>query len=229
MKTTLYILCDQSIRIIIIILICGLIGGIGNSFKERYCNWIILVKNIFLGIIAATTIPLFLNLVSSDILKKIYENEEENAINYLIFSGFCIIAAFSSLNFLNTISGRVLQNLKEEIKELKSDNESIKETNKRLDSNITAITPISDDKISVETKDMTKFKDPGFKEIISSIHNDENKFKPLDAVKNEVNLDNKEIDKKIEILKENNLVKEVVSGEGEKAVALTEGAKQILD
>ncbi|PWN68561.1 hypothetical protein C1631_017890 [Chryseobacterium phosphatilyticum] len=229
MKTTLYILCDQSIRIIIIIFICGLIGGIGNTFKERYCNWILLVKNVLLGIIAATTIPLFLNLVSSDILKNIYEDENKHAINYLIFSGFCIIAAFSSLNFLNTISGRVLQSLKEEIKELKSDNESIRETNKRLDSNITAITPISNDKPSVENRDMEKFKDPGYIEIISSIHNDENRFKPLDAVKNEVNMDNKEIDKKIEILKENNLVKEVISGEGEKAVALTEGAKQILE
>ncbi|PTT72589.1 MULTISPECIES: YEATS-associated helix-containing protein [unclassified Chryseobacterium] len=228
MKTSLYIAYDPSIKIILIILICGLTGGIGNSLRGVGCNWILLIKNIFLGIIAASTVPLFLNLVSSDILKNIYDKENLHLVNYLIFSGFCMIAAFSSLNFLNTISGRVLQNLKEEIRELKSYNESLKETHKRLDNNITAITPISNEKGSIDNQSMEKFKNPDFVEIISSIKNEQNKFKPLDIIKNEVNLDNREIEKKIEILKENNLVREVVSGEGEKAVALTEEAEQIL-
>lgn len=229
METNYCILDNPSIKIIIIIFICGLIGGIGNSLREVNYDRAGLLKNIFLGVIASITVPLFLNLVSSDILKAIYKNEAQNIINYLIFSGFCIIASFSSLNFLNTISGKVLQNLKEEIKELKTDNVSLKETNQRLDNNITALAPISsENKTLSNTQDIERFKNPSFIEIMSSIQNVDNKFKPLNDVKIEVQQNNSDIDKKIEILKENNLIKEIVSGEGEKAVALTEEAENIL-
>lgn len=142
METSFYFLTEPTTKLIIIIFICGIIGGIGNTLRGTKCNWVILSKNMCLGIIASIAVPLFLNLVSSDIVKNIFdEKTEEPIINYFIFSGFCIIASYSSLTFLSTISGKVIQNLKEELKQVKSENETLKETTKILDDKIAAITP----------------------------------------------------------------------------------------
>ncbi|MFP3590818.1 YEATS-associated helix-containing protein [Chryseobacterium sp. SIMBA_038] len=221
MFTTITFLNEPTNNLIIIMLICGIVGGVGNTLRGTTCNWVVLSKNICLGIIASIAVPLFLNLVSSDIVKSIYLDEKNHISNYLIFSGFCIIASFSSLTFLNTISGKVIQNLKEEIKQVKSENEQLSKTVETI--------AISTESTQVNANELEKFKTLPYTEIINSIKNKENKFRPLDLIKTEVNQDNTEIDKKIEILKNNNLVKEIELRKGEKAFALTEDAEKIME
>ncbi|AZA54948.1 YEATS-associated helix-containing protein [Chryseobacterium sp. G0201] len=222
MLTAVFFLSGPTNNLIIIMLICGIVGGVGNTLRGTTCNWVVLSKNICLGIIASIAVPLFLNLVSSDIVKSIYVNEKNHISNYLIFSGFCIIASFSSLTFLNTISGKVIQNLKEEIKQVKSENEQLSKT-------VETIAVSTESNTQMNANELEKFKTSSYAEIMNSIKNKENKFRPLDLIKTEVNQDNTEIDKKIEILKNNNLVKEIELRKGEKAVALTEDAEKIME
>lgn len=221
MFTTVTFLNEPTNNLIIIMLICGIVGGVGNTLRGTTCNWVVLSKNICLGIIASIAVPLFLNLVSSDIVKSIYVNEQGHIPNYLIFSGFCIIASFSSLTFLNTISGKVIQNLKEEIKQVKSENEQLSKTVETI--------AVSTESTQINENELEKFKTSSYAEIMNSIKNKENKFRPLDLIKTEVNQDNNEIDKKIEILKSNNFVKEIELRKGEKAFALTEDAEKIME
>lgn len=225
METSLTFLSGPTNNLIIIMLICGIVGGVGNTLRGTTCSGVVLSKNICLGIIASIAVPLFLSLVSSDIISSLYilkKETEGHSINYLIFSGFCIIASYASLDFLNNISGRVIQKFEKRVDKVEEENEVLNQTLKTI-----AVSTESNPQINAS--ELEKFKTPHYTEIMNSIKNKENKFRPIDLIKTEVNQDNTEIDKKIEILKSNNLVKEIELGKGEKAVALTGEAEKIME
>lgn len=215
-------------NLLIIILVCGIIGGIGNTLRENGIEKKTYFKNIVLGIIASLTVPLFLQLVSSAIITEIISTDKSHLPNYLVFAGFCVIASFSAISFLTSISGRVLQNMKEEIKNLKNENETIKTNTERIDNNLIAIA-INEGSNNLNKKDIAKIATPENIEIMNSIQNAGKNFRPLEVIKEEVNLDNKEIEKNVSILVEKNLIKEFTLNDGSKAVALSEGAEEILN
>ena len=64
---------------------------------------------------------------------------------------------------------------------------------------------------------------------MKSIQNNNKNFRPVEAIKNEVHQDNNEIEKKINILVEKELLKEYTLNDGSKAVALSESAEQIVN
>lgn len=108
--------------IIILIIIMGTFGGIINHYNDNCkCEYNLMKKrthlcqSIILGIGAASLVPLFLNTISSDIL----EESVENPMNYFILAGFFLIAAISSRKFINSLSDKVIKNLKENIEESK--------------------------------------------------------------------------------------------------------------
>lgn len=94
--------------IILIILFAGLLGGLGNyclikndlsSFKEGlYLNDFDLIRSLVLGVIASAIIPLFLNIISSDLLE--INERKDNYRNYLIFTSLCLMASLFSSRFL---------------------------------------------------------------------------------------------------------------------------------
>lgn len=102
--------------IIIIIFSSGLIGGLANHLKSDKKD---LIKNLVISVIAAATVPLFLSLVSSELMNKIYNPKpnEAHEVNCLIFLGYCLICSFSADNFMSMISTRIInEKLKEENK-----------------------------------------------------------------------------------------------------------------
>ncbi|SHK16296.1 YEATS-associated helix-containing protein [Chryseobacterium polytrichastri] len=228
MLITVTFLSEPTINLIIIMLICGIVGGVGNTLRGTTCSGVVISKNICLGIIASIAVPLFLSLVSSDIISNLYiekkgadGNTINHSVNYLIFSGFCMIASYTSLDFLNNISGRVIQKFEKRVDRVEEESEVLNQALKTIAVNTESNTQIN-------ASELEKFKTSSYAEIMNSIKNKENKFRPLDIIKTEVNQDNTEIDKKIEILKNNNLVKEIELRKGEKAVALTEDAEKIM-
>jgi len=96
----------------IIILISGLIGGYANfhRFEENseFKNFN-LRKSLLTGLVASATVPLFLNMVSSDLLKD--ASVQGSEYKYFIFAGFCLVAAFFSNRFLQSVSDKVIQDL----------------------------------------------------------------------------------------------------------------------
>jgi DNA-binding MarR family transcriptional regulator len=81
-----------------IMIISGILAGLTNYFfsenqKSRGSQAII--GRCLLGIAAALTVPLFLNIISSNLLAKAHKNP----INLLVFNGICPIFAFVLLRF----------------------------------------------------------------------------------------------------------------------------------
>lgn len=116
---------DEPVFIIAAITIsAGLLGGLAAYLSETVADpptepkhWALL-RPLLLGVLAAACVPLFLSLVQSALIKKIFAAPVKPPVppafeEYLIFMGLCIVAAISSRSFIASVTQRVLQQAKE--------------------------------------------------------------------------------------------------------------------
>lgn len=110
-----------------IMLITGLIGGYANflnSPKEERN----LMRSLVMGLVATIAIPLFLKVVDSNILNQ----SPADVVNYFVYAGCCVLAAFYSARFLEGLSSRVLQNLQQQVDR---NSEAVQETAIKVEEN----------------------------------------------------------------------------------------------
>ena len=76
--------------ILLIMIAAGVLGGVANYFLSDRHNdtghndW---GKYPILGVISALTVPLFLNMISSNLL----EAARTRPVDFFVFAGFCLI------------------------------------------------------------------------------------------------------------------------------------------
>jgi len=93
--------------ILTIMLIAGLLGGAANYFlAERQGepgrrDWL---KYPILGVVAALTVPLFLNMISSTLL----EGARTKPVDFYTFAGFCLIYVVASRRLFENVALRLL-------------------------------------------------------------------------------------------------------------------------
>jgi DNA-binding MarR family transcriptional regulator/uncharacterized membrane protein YeaQ/YmgE (transglycosylase-associated protein family) len=100
------ILSDLSYAIILltIIILAGIIGGIASYFLSESDDKSP-IKSIVIGVVASFIVPVFLNMISSNLLV-----EAQLKIDKIfIFTGFCVLAAVFSRNFLENVYSKVMQ------------------------------------------------------------------------------------------------------------------------
>lgn len=118
----------------LITVITGLFGGLVKFFNSIDTSKPIifkeLLKYLLTGIGAAILIPLFLNMISSDLISA----DKIEIHDYFVYTGFCFIAAYLSDRFLSTIGEKILN----EVKKVKSKQESTSQTVEMLVDNETA-------------------------------------------------------------------------------------------
>jgi DNA-binding MarR family transcriptional regulator len=98
--------------IIGVILIAGCLGGTINYLLARKTDEDALKigASIVVGIGAAFLVPLFLYTVSSNLVNDIHpEPGSVDFSKFLVFAGFCLVAAISSRAFIKTLSDRILK------------------------------------------------------------------------------------------------------------------------
>lgn len=126
-------MCTYSILALITV-ITGLFGGLVKFFNSIDTSKPIiykeLLKYLLTGIGAAILIPLFLNMISSDLISA----EKIEIHDYFVYTGFCFIAAYLSDRFLSTIGEKILN----EVKKVKSKQESTSQTVELLVDNETS-------------------------------------------------------------------------------------------
>lgn len=91
-----------------IMIAAGMLGGIANYFlveRSGVFSWRELFKYAVLGVVAALMVPLFLNMISSNLL----EVARTRPINLFVFAGFCLIAVIFSRRFLENLSSKLIQ------------------------------------------------------------------------------------------------------------------------
>jgi negative regulator of replication initiation len=123
--------------IISIIIAAGLLGGLTNFFlfynldyKKKEC-WINFFKSILLSICASVTVPLFLQIISNNLLDIPKEDKFPDK-NYFILAGFCVLAAFYSKRFLDDLYAKV-NKAEKKAEEAKQIAENAEQKNQEID------------------------------------------------------------------------------------------------
>lgn len=93
--------------ILLIMVAAGLLGGVANYYlSERGGNppqrgdW---RRYPILGVVAALTVPLFLNMISSNLL----EAARTRPADYFVFAGFCLIYVVGSRRVFENMAGKL--------------------------------------------------------------------------------------------------------------------------
>ncbi|UCV03943.1 YEATS-associated helix-containing protein [Dechloromonas denitrificans] len=95
------------VLILIIMVVTGILGGVANYFladrpaEPARRDWL---KYPVLGIVAALTVPLFLNMISSTLL----EGARTKPVDFFAFAGFCLIYVVASRRLLDNVAQRLL-------------------------------------------------------------------------------------------------------------------------
>ena len=136
---------DSYMLIILLIMIAaGVLGGVANYFlRDRQQesspqDW---AKYSILGVIAALTVPLFLNMISSNLL----EAARTRPVDFFVFAGFCLIYVVASRrvfeNAANKLLGQVDQ-MKREMVQIKQQRQEVALSALREESAVAADTPL---------------------------------------------------------------------------------------
>jgi len=115
-----------------IIIVAGVVGGIAAYLTEDKATFPagvssrkLVARYLMLGLVASASMPLFLSLVRSEIMASIITDQHGDRFqSYLVFTGLCLIAAYSARTFITSISQRVLQQVQEAREEAKDAKET---------------------------------------------------------------------------------------------------------
>ena len=107
--------------ILVIMIVAGILGGIANFYlSDRHGDnprndW---GKYLVLGVIAALTVPLFLNMISSNLL----EAARTRPVDFFVFAGFCLIYVVASRRLVENVANKLrfqMDQMKREMVQLK--------------------------------------------------------------------------------------------------------------
>jgi YLATT-like protein len=108
---------DPMWTLIAVMLAAGSFGGIINYYLSLRADPenTTLRKSVIVGIGASFLVPLFLNMISSNLIDSIKGTNKESgdSSKLLVFAGFCLVAAISSSAFIQTLSDRILKEAKD--------------------------------------------------------------------------------------------------------------------
>ncbi|GMQ62670.1 YEATS-associated helix-containing protein [Vallitalea maricola] len=192
---------NHFVKIIIIILIVGIFGGITNYLlngiktEKKYVLKfdIELLKSIFAGIGASLLVPLFLNMISSDII----EQSKTNEYMLLVFIGFCLIASISSKAFIKSISDKILKEIGDRVN--------------RVEEEVAPIVENSVEPDNIESRKRMRgnndFLDNVEISILISFENSKYIYRSINGIVNELKVDNDKIEHYIESLINRRLIK----------------------
>ncbi len=100
-----------------VMLAAGAIGGLVNWFLSdvpkaaRLAWW----KHIVIGITASFMVPLFLSMISADLIDKIRgtAGQPGNPVLLLNLAGFCLVASVSSRAFIGSLTERLMREVRD--------------------------------------------------------------------------------------------------------------------
>jgi hypothetical protein len=108
------VVMDPLIQISLVMFAAGVLGGIINFLitdarQEAPLKW---WQHVIVGVGASFMVPLFLNMISSGLIDAI-DKHKADASGLFVLAGFCLVAAVSARAFIQSISKRLLQEVRE--------------------------------------------------------------------------------------------------------------------
>lgn len=110
---------DGHLTIILAIMVAaGLLGGLANFFlneRDSHSPWGSAGRHMVLGVVAALTVPLFLNMISSHLLEATRLKSSE----LFVFAGFCLLYVVVTRRFFENIAARLIGQVEQVRREVK--------------------------------------------------------------------------------------------------------------
>src|SRR5690348_1602319 len=107
--------------IALVMLAAGVAGGLlSRSFQKNddpsadTAWW----QSLLAGVVASFMVPLFLNMISSNLLESI-TGPKGDPVEVFVFMGFCLVAAVSANTFIRSLSVKVLSEVRANMKEIR--------------------------------------------------------------------------------------------------------------
>jgi len=215
--------------IAIIILVCGIFGGWANFHRyetNTTFKWFNFRKSLLVGVVSSATVPLFLNMVSSDLLQEVVAKAP---VSGFVFAGFCLVAAFFSNRFMDSVGDKVIRELeevKQKTEEMKKETEENKEKVNELidektdDGEKSAEIPVID--VQLVNQDFVQ------SPLITTLANSKHKFRTIPNLVQESGLDENEVNTLLSNLQKNNMIKQFKNNKGKPLYTITRKGKVIL-
>ena len=103
-------------------------NDVGSTVEGQLKWW----QHILIGVAAAFIVPVFLNMISSGLIKEVSEEVSvaKAAPKLLILVGFCLVAAISSRAFIRNVTDKLLREVENTKRVAAEANSQAKEANK---------------------------------------------------------------------------------------------------
>jgi hypothetical protein len=201
--------------LILVMLSAGIVGGAVNHFLAMETGATQSVRrfmgrDLLVGLAASFMVPLFLNMISSDLVDLIRGTKDSAAQPYkiLVFAGFCLIAAISSRAFIRTLSDQVLNEVKETRKEARAAKEQAQQATEKVQEvkeNVQEVHAEIGPIVSRQTEDeptaegspaLTRFNeiDENERKILKAMADSKFALRTLSGIAREVDIDSAELE-----------------------------------
>jgi tetratricopeptide (TPR) repeat protein len=97
--------------IVTIMIVAGIFGGLVSHAMSDSKQTGGLRRSIVIGVGASLLVPVFLDMISSDLVVSSTQNPDR----LLVFAGFCLIASIFSRKFITTISNKLIEEKLEKV------------------------------------------------------------------------------------------------------------------
>jgi DNA-binding MarR family transcriptional regulator len=241
----------SELSILLMIIVAGLLGGLINYFlgmeknndvsesenspkvknKNDSEGIIPLLRSLVIGIGASLLVPLFLATISSGLIQSLLDSTRSTSASAdaFVFFGFCLIGAISSRLFIQTLSDKILKEVKEakkeakqatnEVRDLKIEAEPILQQNTEPDdilnnqSNMRTLTELPD-------KEMT---------VLSALINSKYVLRTAKGISQQSGMDTSTVAQHLKILTNKALVNRINGSKGERWAISSSGQKLVQE
>ena len=203
------------VRIVGVMIISGALGGIVSGLlstrDDRLFSGLI-IKHAFIGMVTALTVPLLLNMLSSDVLESGYTRP----MKLLTISGLCVIFAFFSTRLLEGIFG---SRLKDEAKDSQEGHQE-RDQPARAAENAVKVNHASPDKARGAGNQL---------KILRALADAEDAKLNLINLMQNTEISQKDFDETLSLLMARGAVAQVLSGDNKLQLVLTARGRQQLN
>ncbi len=201
--------------VVIIIVLSGVLGGIANYFiveaskksTDRKSIW----GYIVLGVVAAFAVPLFLNMISSNLL----EIGQSNQLALFVLCGFCLIAAVFSKSFLENMYSKVMQ----QVKKVENEVQELKERESE---------PELTDSVITESEQLALGLSENERRVLFAFGTGKYSYRSFSGIKNETNLSKEIVRQCLDSLVDKALLAQTFGEENQRLWYMTLSGKRLL-
>lgn len=218
---------ENLIGLVLIMITVGITCGITVFLREKEYSKSAFFVNILYGIIATLVVPLFLNLISSDIVKSIIDGADIFKYQLLIFIGFCAIAALYSKSFLERMYNKITEDLNKVKKDIKETKNEIEVIQHGMEEKPDIVKPKKEAISEFSKEDEAAFEKMYL--VMESIYKSSYVYRTISGISKETKLENDELVPLLMKMKKIGFILIKISKKGEKLYGLSDKGLDVFE